>query len=63
MKSPQKERAVKEPPRKRVVNISEDVWILLGNERIGFETPDAVLRRLFGLPEKQRKDKDEETTS
>lgn len=50
-------------PRKRVMNVSEELWIHVTKNRIEWETPDAVLRRLLGLPAKQRKDKDEETNS
>jgi hypothetical protein len=47
-------------PRKLVINVSPEVSAALAKLRQGWETPDAVLRRLLNLPEKQRKTKDSE---
>lgn len=37
----------------KVVRIDNEVWTKLAELAEGFETPNAVIRRLLGLPPKQ----------
>jgi hypothetical protein len=47
-----KPAAVKEPPKKKyVVNISPEVWQYIVKHGHFTETPNDVLKRLFGLDE------------
>lgn len=57
--NPQVQKTVAPLRKKQVINVSPEVSAELAKLRVGWETPDAVLRRLLGLPEKQRRDKDE----
>lgn len=51
----EKLKAIK--PKKIVINISQEVWDYLAkHSRPLADTPDSTLRRLFGLPEKEKKD-------
>lgn len=48
-------KSVEHPPYKaKLVRLSYEVVSLLAEKRIGFETHDAVLRRLLALPPKKR---------
>lgn len=44
-----------DPPRKIVINISQQVKDYIDSHGVYGDTPDSILRKLFDLPKKQDK--------